>query len=63
MNSPVSFQEGFWNDFPFLKWIPNNIIPIEVLHTNLISEISYQLKIDLKYQLKIHFEANSNTNW
>jgi hypothetical protein len=47
---PLSFQEGFEMIFPFLKWIPNNIILIEFL--NLIFEIRYQLKINFKYQLK-----------
>jgi hypothetical protein len=28
------FKRVFEMIFPFLKWIPNNIIPIEIFHTN-----------------------------
>jgi hypothetical protein len=60
MNSPLSFQEGFWNDFPFLKWIPienfhTNEIPIEIFYTNEIP-IENWLK---RYQLKIKPLENS----
>jgi hypothetical protein len=33
---PLAFKRVFEIDFPFLKWIPNHIIPIEILYTNLI---------------------------
>jgi hypothetical protein len=49
---PLAFKRVFEMIFPFLKCIPNNIIQIEILHTNLFFEIRYQLKISFKYQLK-----------
>jgi hypothetical protein len=49
---PLAFKRVFEMIFPFSKWISNNIIQIEISHTNLLFEIRYQLKINFKYQLK-----------
>jgi hypothetical protein len=32
---PLAFKRVFEMIFPFLKWIPNDIIPIENFHSNL----------------------------
>jgi hypothetical protein len=51
-NSLLSFQEGFWNDFPLL---PSEIIPIEIL---ILREILKPNEIAIE-----NFETNWNTNW
>jgi hypothetical protein len=54
MNSPLSFQKGFWNRYQFESCLLK--IPIE-------RPIVNSCHMKNPYHLKIHFGAYSNTNW